>query len=624
MQKRRDVPDNGSWSYAEELLERGDAAFVDELRRITDAERLGNFALKWFADRRPASRRLLLLYLQRPLNAFRHEALVKRLFKLAEQAGDDEIMAHFLAVFDRSLRRVKGKRHHYKHAAFSSRDEAAAEMQRWTEQGINVTNSYEWSGRHQLYGSWTEDVIFTPGGTTMWRPTDKDAKGPFPVDEHWRDGWQKRCWLFSLATRRYLRRRAWRYFRNLAKNTPERYVSAAVVALRLYQDEDVADGLALIDNWGLMHILFHHSPVLMSTQNGWTLAEGQSLKELQPAPFREDLWKAAPKQLLALLKDAQCRPVRQWAVRMIRRDHAALLENLPAEELFALLASDDVELMELAAEILGRLPNLAQLGIERLLGLVENANPQSLEFLCKLVQALKPEEVGLTRAARLAALRPIPTARLGFRWLRALKPASEEDCRTLLRLLEAECEPLRPAIVRWLRETLSASPHFQTLWVLDYLDSRHADVRKAGWQWLTEDPKTRDDTAIWQRLFETPYDDIKLPLIAALDQRVKQPPPDNGRLDGELVRFLWASVLLNIHRGGRTKPQVVEQLLRRLKKHPNEVGELLPILATALRSIRGPEWRIGLAGVVKLVEQHPNLAPLVQEKFPELLIPTNA
>ena len=53
MAKRRDVTDNGSWAYAEECLERGEPAFVDELRRITDADRLGNFAPKWYADRRP-------------------------------------------------------------------------------------------------------------------------------------------------------------------------------------------------------------------------------------------------------------------------------------------------------------------------------------------------------------------------------------------------------------------------------------------------------------------------------------------------------------------------------------------------------------------------------------------
>ena len=65
--------------------------------------------------------------------------------------------------------------------------------------------------------------------------------------------------LFSVATRQYLRRRAWRYFRRMGKNSPERYIAAISRGLVRYTDEDVSDGLALIDNWGLTHALFHRS-----------------------------------------------------------------------------------------------------------------------------------------------------------------------------------------------------------------------------------------------------------------------------------------------------------------------------------------------------------------------------
>jgi len=98
----------------EEFFERSDAAFVDELRRVHDADFLGGFAARWFADRRPEARRMLCDYLSRPLNAYRHEVLVKRLFKLAEATTDDEIMGCFLVLFDRSLRRVKRMRRRYR------------------------------------------------------------------------------------------------------------------------------------------------------------------------------------------------------------------------------------------------------------------------------------------------------------------------------------------------------------------------------------------------------------------------------------------------------------------------------------------------------------------------------
>src|SRR5436305_189745 len=98
---------SGSWPLAEELFARGDPAFVAELRAVHDAERLGSFAARWLADRRPVARQLLIDYLSGPLNAFRHEALVKRLFKGVEKAGDDELMGVFLVALDRSIRRVR-------------------------------------------------------------------------------------------------------------------------------------------------------------------------------------------------------------------------------------------------------------------------------------------------------------------------------------------------------------------------------------------------------------------------------------------------------------------------------------------------------------------------------------
>src|SRR5215831_14341671 len=113
MARRRDDSDSGSWHLAEELLERGDPAFVDELRNVSDPIRLGAFAVTWYKDQRPTSRQFLLEYLKRPLNAFRHESLVKRLFKHAEAAADDEVMGHFLVLLDRSIRRKISKKYHF-------------------------------------------------------------------------------------------------------------------------------------------------------------------------------------------------------------------------------------------------------------------------------------------------------------------------------------------------------------------------------------------------------------------------------------------------------------------------------------------------------------------------------
>ena len=152
----------GSWSLTEELFARGNAGFVDELRRVHLADRLGDFAPRWFADARPFARQALLDYLSRPLNAYRHEPLVKRLFKLAEAGGDDELMGAFLVALDRTVRRVRRTITRRKHQTFDSRAAAEAAVRAWAAEG------YEDRDRSTSgIGTCTP----TPGsGSRSWRP----------------------------------------------------------------------------------------------------------------------------------------------------------------------------------------------------------------------------------------------------------------------------------------------------------------------------------------------------------------------------------------------------------------------------------------------------------------------
>src|SRR5262249_10253993 len=154
-----------------------------------------------------------------------------------------------------------------------------------------------------------------PEGTTM-------PRGDVP--EHWRHTLENRR-LFSNVTRLYLRRRAWRYFRRLGKKKPERYIPAVTTALKLYQEQNSKDGLPLIEHSGLIHSLFHRSPALVARRHGWATDYGHTLAELEAAPIYEHLWKAVPSVFLDLLRNARCRPVRHWAVCMIRRDMTAVL-----------------------------------------------------------------------------------------------------------------------------------------------------------------------------------------------------------------------------------------------------------------------------------------------------------
>ena len=479
------------------------------------------------------------------------------------------------------------------------------------------------------YSVWNQERIVLPRGSTLPRdPKWKSFRRWRWVQQKLPDVQRKRIEalrLFSIHTRHYLRRRSWRYFRQLGKAHPERYLPAVLRALKLYKDGDVADGVALLDNWGLIHILFHYSPALTARSNGWCWRRAIHWRSYSPRRCMKSSWRQAPQVLLELLREAaRCRPVRQWAIRFLRGTARDYLARLPVEELLGLLTHEEAEVVALAAEALRHAPGIEQVSVACWLELLRTPNPDALATLCELTATyVLPEQVTLIQAARLARSRPVPLARLGLRWLGGKTPANEGECWILLGLVEAQSGAVRGELIRWARGVLGASAHFQEAWLLEYLDSRHADVRAEGWAWLREEPRARNSVDLWRKLLESPYDDVRVPLVAELENHVSRPTTSlmaDATLSLGLVRFLWAAVLLNIHRGGRVKPLVVGQIVRRLTQRPGDASVLLPILSVALRSVRGPEWRAGLAGVVQLVERQPELAGVVEESFPELRI----
>jgi hypothetical protein len=634
---------SGDWLVLEEMLERGDLAFVESLRSFHDPVALAGFAPRWLADKRPVSRRFLLEYLDRPLNAYRHEPLVKRLFKQAEAAGDDEVMARFLVLLDRSIRREVGRRVHYESRTVKTQAEARALVARWQSQDLQGVGSWkDGRGHYHVTGYWREPIIRALLSTTMPRGDGKyrnPRTGAVMSDIGTRLGsWFRkslagasvppptrkrldRLRLFSVATRQYLRRRAWRYFRRLGRKSPERYVPAVLRALPRYRDDDVSDGLELIDNWGLIHILFHRSPVLVAHPAGWAPAEGRDLQELAPAPIHERLWEKSPRAIVDILIAAQCRAVRQWAIQMVRR-HEEAKKAISLDELLTLLGHEDQDLAAFAAELIPNAKGLESLGVGRWLDVVAKASPAALEVIVGLMQRhLNRGELTLEQIVRLTASRPLPLAQVGLEWLKSCAPKSDADRRAMLSLTEAECELLRPAIVRLVREALTATSDFQSSWLVEFLDSRHAEVRCEGMVWFQAEPRARDEVSLWRSLLESPYDDVRLFLIAELESRLAG--RDLDRLASveegpDALRLLWASTLLNIHRGSRAKPTVVRQVVRWIERRPQDAEPLLPLLAVAMRSGRGPERRAGLAAVASLLERRPETISQVSATVPEL------
>lgn len=593
-----------------DLLEAGDPDFVAALRQVHDAEALAGFAAPWFEDRRPASRRLLFEYLDGPLNAFRHEGLIKLLFKKAEAEGDDPLMARFLVLFDRSIRRARGSRRGQPESGVVPR---GTTMPR----GRMIQFKLWWGHRTVELRDWAVRWYRLVRGQEP--PEDDIRKLPAVLER------METLRLFSVATRSYLRRRAWRYFRKLGRSDPSRYLAAATEALALYRDDDSPDDLALFDNWGLVHILFHHAPEIEARTGGWAIRPGCSLAGLAPAPVFEEAWAGSPGATVGLLAAGRSRTVRRWAIRRVEADLDRHRAALPLGGWLDLLGHDDPEVVVLAAEVLDGAEGRPSLGVDRWLALARATDPAASEALAELIgRHVEPGQVRLDQAVDLASLRPSPLARLGLDWLEG-QEVGPDDLRTILRLVDAESGPLRPETLRWLRGKLAGSAGFEPSMVLEFLDSRHADVRREGWDWFRSDPRAGDDVETWRKLLESPHADIRRGLVDLLEARSggADDPSRIGRgLDPEALRQLWAAALLDVRGGGRSKPVVVRQLLRRLQASPGEGPELLPLLGVALRSARAPERRAGLVAVVRLAASGDGeVEALVRSSFPELQIP---
>lgn len=540
----------------------GDPRFFDEVIASTAARKLKALAGRWYEDRRPFAREALLRYIDDGCDRAHHRALVKGLFKLAERAGDDEAMAHFLVAFDRLVKR-----------RFRTAD--------------------RWDARRRKY----EKTILVEPDKTI-RLTSRSENDP----------------RFSRRTRRYLQRRALRYFRKLGSQDRARYGRAIRLALALYRDEHLDVPQKLLDAWGLMHALYHRSPVLSRVPRGIVLAPGRALSELAPAPMHPGAWQECLGDLVTLLKKAQSRTVRAFALDLLRSEYSLSLHTIPVLRLRALLLSPHEEVQTFAAELLRNARDIHLLPIADWLELLTVESPAALDMVCELVaKHVSPARLSLAECVSLGCQRPAPVAELGLSWAKGKRIATEADLVTLLGFAKAEAPSVRDPAVRWVAEALEKSLATRPEHVRELLDSKHSDVRGHALELLVRDPRFRDAPLLWAALAESPYEDVRAFLVRHLEGRSAASRPGS-------MRHVWATVLLGIHRGSRTKRRALSQVAAAVSGEPDQAEELLPLLGIALRSVRPPERRAALAAVAAAAARAPALLEALARKLPEVRI----
>ncbi len=416
---------------------------------------------------------------------------------------------------------------------------------------------------------------------------------------------------FSGNTCAYLRRRAWRHFRHLGFRDASAYRETVLLALRRYEDEDLQSGRDLLRRWGLVHILFHESPHLLSTWSRWRLGPDRALSILKPAPAFPTAWEGRWTELLDLLAEARARTVRWWAMEMVRAMPGAL-SAVPAETVARLLVHADEEVRTFAATLLPNCAGLSALPIATWLRLLHVQDMTVLEAVCAAMQrSISADRLTPAQRLELACAASPSIARLGLRFLREA-PLAPPDRPLLLALADAQAVGVGDEVVKLLQDQVGVDA------LLPCLDSTRKEVRRAAWLWYEESPLL-DDPATWSRLLETPYDDVRLPMTRLLEARLdSRGLPRTIKADD--LHAVWAAVLLGIRRGSRHKLSVLRMLTRMVEADPMHAAAAMRLLAVALRSVRPPERRAGLAAVVRLVVRYPDLGAEVARAFPELRI----
>ena len=567
----------------EEFLEAQDPRLLGELFK-TRGPALAHFAVKLIKDSRPFARGVLFEYLAQGSDRIGHRIFVKTIFKTAEKSGDLEVLAHCLVSFDRLV-------------------------------PVEVTSEwrYDPAARRHLQ----RKVLRQPPSMRTRYPANRRGRTYLnPVTQ--KKTVQIRAWehysgpdAFSFGTRRYLQRRAWRVFRGVAKKDPAAFRRWMGAALASYRDEHLASVGQLLSSWSFMHLLYWGSPVLARKPLGIEVAEGQSLEKLEYAPYAPAIWTEAFDELLSLVKTARSRPVRRFAVTMLLRDHQARLARIPVRAVVGFLQSEHPELQEFGGSLLERAEGLESLPISEWLALLRIHNPMVVEQLCAQVKKhVAPSRLSLEQCVELGQSEAAPVGELGLEWAKE-KLRTAEDLAVLLKLRNAPLERIRVAAMEFAVQRLVLEDSAKPLLVRELLDAKYVDVRTRAMALMDTDRRFGEALELWLAMSETPYPDVRTRFLSSLSQR-------EASFELPTLKRVWATAILDVHRGSRTRRRVAKQVANRAVHDAAHSAELLPLLGHVLRSVRPAEQAAALAQLTRAATRDPKLREQISKELSEL------
>ena len=183
----------------------------------------------------------------------------------------------------------------------------------------------------------------------------------------------------------YMRRRAWRYLRQLGQSVPELYPQFAVQVLRHYPRD-----FYFYSSWVASQIWAHKD--LIGSRGAW---HSGPPKKLDKRAF-DDAWKISAEPLLRLLEDAHNDNVCDFAIRSLEADFPNALRDVDARWLARIGAKNLASVHGFVVKLLEGSPEfhqskLAELGLhDMVVGLLRSDNGKASAYAIEYAKSHAP------------------------------------------------------------------------------------------------------------------------------------------------------------------------------------------------------------------------------------------
>ena len=285
------------------------------------------------------------------------------------------------------------------------------------------------------------------------------------------------------------------------------------------------------------------------------------------------------RMLVFLFTTAQSRAVRVWAMQLLRGAITPTFFRLHRRGNPPAVRPRRRRSAGLRRRDAAKIDDAGEAGPGDVVKLLQTRNLAALEIIARLMeQHVRADQFSLEELVELACAAPVPVGAVGPRFLQSRRIESPASA-TISLLSNARSAGVAGEITTWALSILGAAVHYDVDAVSRFFDSLLQPAREAAWSWLTSQSAGYNDPALLEPADRNAVRRLRFDVVGELQRRATLPGASHQQ-----ITFVWTTVLLNIHRGGRSKLAALKQISRAIVDHPARAEPLLPVLAVAVRS----------------------------------------